>query len=129
MSDRNARRWTPFAEGPPFHAVPYLRLDDDGRTVTLDLHGARVADALDLAESVVVQAARFGRATVRLVHGTSTADRGAERTIKGALHDALDAGDYDRHVTSSFKMDGMLVLGLAPAPSPRTGRLRLSDLR
>ena len=109
--------------------MPYPRLDDDGQTVTLDLHGARVAESLRLAASVVVQAARHGRQTVRLVHGTSTADRGAERTIKGALYDALDRGDFDRHVTSSFRQDGVLILGIAPAPSPRTGRLKLADLR
>lgn len=105
------------------------RLEDDGQSVTLDLHGVSVADALDYADHLVVQAARYGRSTVRLVHGASTADRGAERTIKGALHDALDHGDYDRHVTTSFKGDTVLTLGLAPAPSPRPGRLTLSDLR
>ena len=109
--------------------MPHPRLDDDGQTVTLDLHGARVAEALRLATSVVVEAARHGRTTVRLVHGSSTADRGAERTIKGALHDAVDRGDFDQHVTSSFAQDTVLILGLAPAPSPRPGRLRLADLR
>ena len=109
--------------------MPHPRLDDDGQTVTLDLHGARVEEALRLVESLVVQAARYGRTTVRLVHGSSTADRGADRTIKGALAEALDRGDYDRHVTSDFRQDNVLILGLAPAPSPRPGRLRLADLR
>lgn len=109
--------------------MPRPRLDDDGQSVTLDLHGATVDDALDLAYAVVVEAARRGRSTVRLVHGASTTDAGGARTIKLALHDALDDGAYDRHVTSEFKMDGQLVLGLAPAPSPQDGRLRLSDLR
>lgn len=109
--------------------MPHPRLDDDGQSVTLDLHGARVADALDLAAALVDEAARRGRSTVRLVHGTSTADRGAERTIKAALTDALDRGDYDRHVSTAFRMDGVLILGLAPGPSPSADRLRLSDLR
>ena len=109
--------------------MPLPRLDDDGQSVTLDLHGVRVPDALDLAHSVVVQAARYGRHTVRLIHGTSTADRGVAQTIKGALHDALEEGAFDRHVTSSFRGEGMLTLGIAPAPSPRPGRLRLADLR
>lgn len=109
--------------------MPHPRLDDDGQVVTLDLHGARIAEALRLARSLVVEAARHGRTTVRLVHGSSTADRGAGRTIKSALHDALDGGDFDRHVTSDFRQDTVLILGLAPAPSPRPGRLRLADLR
>lgn len=109
--------------------MPHPRLDDDGQSVTLDLHGARIHDALDLATSLIVEAARHGRSTVRLVHGASTADRGADRTIKTALHDALDDGAFDQHVTSSFRQDTVLILGLAPAPSPRPGRLRLADLR
>lgn len=109
--------------------MPTPRLDDDGQSVSLDLHGVRVADALDFAVSVVVQAARHGRHTVRLIHGTSTADLGVDRTIKGALHDALDSGVFDRHVTSSFRGEGMLTLGIAPAPSPRRDRIRLADLR
>ena len=104
------------------------RLDDDGQTVTLDLHGATVAEALDLTDALLAEAARRGRATVRLVHGASTTDAGVHRTIKTALHDALDDGDFDRWVASSFKTDGALVLGLAPA-SPHPGRLRLADLR
>ena len=109
--------------------MPHPRLAGDGQSATLDLHGATVADALDLADSLIVQAARFGRTTVRLVHGASTADRGAERTIKGALHAALDRGAFDQHVTSEYRSETVLILGLAPAPSPRSGRIRLSDLR
>ncbi len=108
--------------------MPYPRLDDDGQSVTLDLHGARVADALALARSAVAQAADHGRRTIRLVHGTSTADRGAERTIKGALHRALDDGEFDGVVASSFRGESTLTLGLDPAPSPLPGRLRLADL-
>lgn len=109
--------------------MPHPRLDDDGQAVTLDLHGARIEEALHLARALIIQAARHGRTTVRLVHGASTADRGADRTIKGALYDALDHGDFDQHVTSDFRQETVLILGLAPAPSPRPGRLRLADLR
>ena len=105
------------------------RLDDDGQSVTLDLHGVRVAEAVRLAGALVVEAARRGRSTVRLIHGTSTYDAGDERTIKGALLDALDEGDYDRHVSSSYATDGALVLGISGAPHPRSGRLTLRDLR
>lgn len=109
--------------------MPRPQLDDDGAAVTLDLHGATVEEALRLARSVVVEAARHGRSTVRLVHGTSTTDAGATRTIKTALLQALEDGEYDRHVTTDVRMEGMIILGLAPAPSPVRSRLRLSDLQ
>jgi DNA-nicking Smr family endonuclease len=104
------------------------RLDDDGRAVTLDLHGARVHEAVRLAEAAVEEAARRGRSSVRLVHGTSTADRGAERTIKGALALALDDGAFPDAV-SSFQTDGALLLGLPPDPSPDPARITLAGLR
>ena len=109
--------------------MPRPRLDDDGRSLTLDLHGARVDEARDLAHAAVVQAARHGRATVRLVHGLSTTERGNARTIKTALLDDYQDGAFDRHVTGAVRMEGVLILSIAPAPSPRPGRLRLLDLR
>lgn len=104
------------------------RLDDDGRSLTLDLHGARLDEALELAQAAVVEAARYGRSTVRLVHGLSTTERGADRTIKTELLDALYHGDFDRHATGAVRMEGVLILSIAPAPSPRPGRLTLRDL-
>ena len=103
------------------------RLDDDGRQVTLDLHGARVAEAVRLAEAAVALSAGRGRHSVRLVHGSSTADRGAERTIKAALARALDDGAFP-DATSSFQTDGALLLGLPPRPAPDSARLTLRDL-
>ncbi|WP_412063252.1 Smr/MutS family protein [Rubrivirga sp. IMCC45206] len=103
------------------------RLADDGRTVTLDLHGASVADALDLADRAVEAAALRGRPTLRIVHGTSTADAGAHRTIKSALHAALDRGDFPE-VASAFRHDGAVLLALRPDPAPRAGRLSLADI-
>lgn len=105
------------------------RLDDDGQTVTLDLHGARVDEAERLAAAAVVEAARRGRRTLRLVHGHSTTGRrGEERTIKTALHAMLDRGLFRGHVTQSVRGEGHVLLGLAPAPTPAAGRLRLVDL-
>lgn len=105
------------------------RLDDDGQSVTLDLHGARVDEALWLAEAAVAEAARRGRSTVRLIHGHSTTGPfGDDRTIKSELYRALDSGALGSAVTSSFRNEGSLLLGLAPSPSPLSGRLRLSDL-
>lgn len=116
--------------GCPALALAHPRLDDDGQTVTLDLHGARVEEAERLAAAAVIEAARHGRQTLRLVHGHSTTGRwGEERTIKTALHAMLDAGAFRSHVTQSVRGEGHLLLGLAPAPTPARGRLRLADLR
>ena len=109
--------------------MPRPRLDDDGSAVSLDLHGVGVSEACDLAAALVVEAARRGRSTVRLIYGSSSYDRGDARTIKGEILQALADGDYDRHVASSYATDGALVLGLAPAPRPSSGRLSLADLR
>lgn len=103
-------------------------LSDDGFSVTLDLHGARVDEALDLVDALVAEAALHGRTTARVVHGASTSGAG-RRTIKSALYDALDAGDFAPHVTSAFRQEGALLLGIAPAPSPLPGRLAIGDLQ
>lgn len=104
------------------------RLVDDGQTVTLDLHGATVPEAVQLAEAAIVQAARHGRATVRLVHGASTSESGDRTTIRSELRRLLAAGAFARHVSSSYLMEGAMTLGIAPAPSPVRGYVRLADL-
>ena len=104
------------------------RLDDDGQSVTLDLHGARVAEAVELAHTAAEASARRGRRTLRLVHGLSTTEAGAHRTIKTELADAWHGGDFDRWATDAVQLEGLLVLSLAPAPAPLVGRLRLADL-
>lgn len=100
------------------------RLDDDGRQVTLDLHGARVADALELALDVFAEASRRGRSTLRIVHGHSTTGDGA-RTIKTAVLEALDDGDFG--AGSALRGEGATTLGLPLGTRPDPARLRLSD--
>lgn len=107
--------------------MPRPRLTDDGRQVTLDLHGARVDEAVRLAEAVVEEAAYRGRSSVRLVHGTSTADRGADRTIKTALLRLLDEGGFPQ-ASSSFSTDAALLLGLPPVSSSDSSRITLADV-
>lgn len=105
------------------------RLDDDGSALTLDLHGATVADAVELAESAIWEAARHGRATLRLIHGASTTDPdGRNRTIKTALVELIDS-HRPEPVTSSFQTEGTLILGIAPTPRPQPGRITLYNLR
>ncbi len=105
------------------------RLTDDGRLVTLDLHGATVDEAERLARAAVREAARRGRATLRLVHGHSTTDRwGEARTIKTMLHALLDARALAPHVAQSVRAEGHVVLGLATEVRPVAARLTLADL-
>ncbi len=71
--------------------MPTLR--DDGKTVTLDLHGARIAEALRMAQRALALARQRGRRRLDLVHGASTSEGDARRpTIRSALYDWLDAG-------------------------------------
>lgn len=104
-------------------------LSDDGHVVTLDLHGARVDEAVRLVDALIVEAARHGRPTVKVIHGASTDEHGDRRTIRSELRRHLEAGAYDQHVASSYLEDGSMTLGLAPAPFPAGGTLRLADLR
>jgi hypothetical protein len=87
-------------------------LDDDGRVVTLDLHGATVAEALDLTYRTLRLAEDRGRSRLRLIHGSSTTQAGDERTIKTALHDRLDRGDLGAHATNVIRQRDTLVLAL-----------------
>ncbi|MDX1545368.1 MAG: Smr/MutS family protein [Rhodothermales bacterium] len=106
--------------------MPFPTLDDDGQTVTLDLHGAAVDDALALSIRVVEAAARRGRGTVRIVHGASTRG-GGRRTIEQALHAHLDQGGF-AGIASAWRGDGHLLLALPLASETDPTPLRLRDL-
>ncbi len=103
------------------------RLTDDGQTVTLDLHGATVADAEAMIRRAARLAADRGRSRLTVIHGTSTSSRlDRNRTIKHVLYDLLDAGALP-DVTSDFRGDGSTALGLdAGRPNPQ--RLTLADV-
>lgn len=109
--------------------MPYPRLHDDGTTVTLDLHGATIDEAVTLARRTVQEAARRGRRTVKLIHGISAGRRRVpDRTIKQALHDLLDRQAFGPWVTGSIRSEGYLTLALdlTAASDPRP--LRLQDV-
>ena len=105
------------------------RLDDDGSEVTLDLHGARIDEALRLAEQTLALAAQRGRRQVRLIHGASTSARThRNRTIKHALHDALEDGRWSQWVGATWRGDGALLISLPLGGTPDPRRLTLLDL-
>ena len=88
------------------------QLDDDGRVVTLDLHGATVEEAIDLTYRTLRLAEERGRSRLRLIHGSSTTQAGDRRTIKNALHDLLDRGKLGAHATNVIRQRDTLVLAL-----------------
>lgn len=105
------------------------RLDDDGTEVKLDLHGARVDEAIALAERTLALAAARGRSQVRLIHGSSTsAATHRNRTIKHALHQALDEGRWGRWVGSALRGDSQLLIALPLGSAADPRRLSLLDL-
>lgn len=104
-------------------------LTDDGRAVTLDLHGARIAEAEHLARRAAQEASGAGRSTLRIVHGASTTDwDGGNRTVKTALLDLLDSGALDAWVASEHLTEGAMLLGLSASGVPDRRRLTIGDL-
>ncbi len=110
--------------------MPHPRLEDDGTTVVLDLHGASVADALALARATVREAARRGRTYVRLIHGGS-ARRDAYRpgTIRQALHAWLDGRPAEVPIADAWRADGYLLLALTLPSHTDPVPIRLRDVQ
>lgn len=107
-------------------SVPRI-LDEDGR-LEVDLHGLTVDDALDWSARLVREAARRGRSSIRLIHGTSTtATRSEVRTIKTALQDWLSARRPEA-VSSVWLEDASCLLGLRRWGSPDPRPIRILDL-
>ncbi len=103
------------------------RLTDDGQTVTLDLHGARVDEALTMARRALGLCAKRGRKRLDLVHGGSTTD-GAAHTIKSALYQWLDGREAPTTVRSEQRAYGVLSLHLDLSARALPGRLNLGDV-
>lgn len=108
--------------------MPYPTLQDDGYTVTLDLHGATVDEALDLTRQVVREAARRGRSSIKIIHGTSTSNTASgNRSIKQALYDLLDRQALEASITSAWRADGSLLLSLGISSARNPNMMRLLD--
>lgn len=104
-------------------------LQDDGQTVTLDLHGSTVDEAIRLTQATLREATRRGRSRVTLIHGTSTSDpRYRNRTIKHELYALLERGGLEAAVTSTWRGEGRLVLSLDVGPSQDATPIRLMDV-
>ncbi|HET6567400.1 MAG TPA: Smr/MutS family protein [Rhodothermales bacterium] len=109
--------------------MPAPSLHDDGSTVTLDLHGLRVDEALHVTQALVREAARRGRSTVRLIHGASTSSTlYRNRTIKHELESLLDTGAMKSFVTSVWKAEGHLLLSLTLSGTADPTPIRPADI-
>jgi len=103
-------------------------LNDDGTTVTLDLHGLSVDEALDVTFSTLRLAEDRGRSRLKVIHGSSTT-QGQRRTIKSALHDQLDRGSLGAHATNVVRARDTLTLALDLTASSDPTPITLRDVR
>lgn len=109
--------------------MPAPTLLDDGRRVTLDLHGTTVDDAERLIRRTVHLAARRGRHQLNIVHGASTSSQlYRNRTVRHALYDLLDTGALAPPVTDAFRLEGSCLLSLSATHAPDPSRLSIRDV-
>jgi len=109
--------------------MAYPRLEDNGSTVILDLHGATVDEAVLLTRRTVAAAVRCGRTSVKVIHGTSTSRANhRNRTIKHTLHSLLDEGRLSKDITNSWRSDGHLILSLPLGGPIDSTPIRLRDV-
>ncbi|GEM_PF-1336456 len=101
---------------------------DDGREVTVDVHGCTVANALFVIRRTVQEACWRGRTRVIVIHGRSREDR--ERTIRGELMRALDRGDFAEWVTAYTQgaAGGQSTLYMPIGNARQDRRIRLQDV-
>ena len=112
---------------PP--AMPAPHLTDDGRTVTLDLHGTPVETAERLVRRLVREAHRRGRSSLQIIHGASTSSPlFRNRTIKHAVYALVEQPDLQAFIADVWRTESVLLLGLNLAQEQDPRPLRLSDL-
>lgn len=108
--------------------MPGPILHDDGSSVSLDLHGMSVDEALHLARALIREASRRGRQIVKLIHGTSTSSTlYRNRTIKHELQSMLEDRDVSSYVSTQWQDEGVLLLGIA-AHGSDPARIRIGDI-
>lgn len=104
-------------------------LTDDGTTVTLDVHGADIIEAESMIMTTARLAAFHGRATLRVIHGSSTSDRlYRNRTIKHVLENLLEANRIP-NVAGFVQMDGVTIMSLNASGRRSPVKITLFDIR
>ena len=110
--------------------MAYPSLRDDGNSVVLDLHGATVDEAVHLAKKLIGAAAARGRASVKIIHGSSTTGTyGGRPTIKSELHALIDANRLHSSIASTWFSEDYMVLSLPLGQKSIPTPLTLLDLQ
>jgi DNA-nicking Smr family endonuclease len=105
--------------------MPSVR--DDGTTVEIDLHGARLHEAERLLDIIISEASRRGRTQLRVIHGASTFGDDTP-SIKGMLYRGLDERRWPE-VTSAARFEGHSILSLPIAIKRRnSSRITMLDI-
>jgi len=106
-------------------SAPQLR--DDGTTVTLDLHGLTVDEAIDVTYATLRLAQDRGRAQMKVIHGRSTS-HGGRRTIKQELYGLLNRGALGSNGSNVMRRAGHFILALDLTGHTDRTRIRLRDV-
>ncbi|NNE71929.1 MAG: Smr/MutS family protein [Rhodothermales bacterium] len=93
---------------------------DDGRTVSIDVHGCSREEALRLIRQCVVLASARARDRVEVIHGIGG-------VIEQGLRSALSSGGLSG-VTGSVTLSGRTVISLPLSGNPDRRRIGVSDL-
>ncbi|MCY4000353.1 MAG: Smr/MutS family protein [Bacteroidetes bacterium] len=102
------------------------RFCDDGCRPELDLHGCAVDEALSLVRELIYESIRYGRNSIKIIHGKSTTVP-RKRTIKSALTELVDSDEFSTYVIDSYKSEGHMTIALRRAGSHHpSGRMSLN---
>jgi len=108
--------------------MPFARVDDNGMTVTLDLHGCSVQEAVAMVYRVLDEATARGRSSVKVIHGSSTSNANpSSRTIKHTLHEELDRGGF-ADATGVLRQPNHLTLSLDITAASDPRRIKSYDV-
>lgn len=107
--------------------MPGPKIKDDGSTVTLDLHGLTVDEAVDLTYDTLRLAQDRGRGSLKVIHGSSTSG-GAKRTIKSALYNLLDQGMLAGGTAHVMRQRSYFTMSLDITARSNPTRIRLRDV-
>ena len=106
-----------------------MKLQDDGTTVTLDVHGASVSEAENVIRTTTRIAAARGRSSLRVIHGASTSGGSyRNKTIKNVLEELLNRGSIP-NVTDHIQMDGVTLISLRASGKRDSRKISLFDVR
>lgn len=109
--------------------MPYPTVTDDGTTVELDLHGARLAEAETLVRRCIELCSNRGRATLRIIHGLSSSEYDADqRTIKTIVHDVVEEHADSDIITGHYPFEGSITISFSVSARKDPTRITITNL-